>query len=79
MMPLALFASSSFIGLTLLTLLLYGALGVLIVLIPYILIEAAGYSGTAAGAAWCSNIPSPSTARNPRDLAAASSGVSNGI
>jgi hypothetical protein len=38
-------------ALTLLTLLLYGALGVLIVLIPYILIEAAAYSGTAAGAA----------------------------
>jgi MFS family permease len=51
MMPLALFGSSSFIGLTLLTLLLYGALGVLVVLIPYILIEAAAYSGTAAGAA----------------------------
>jgi predicted MFS family arabinose efflux permease len=51
MMPLALFGSSRFIGLTLLTLLLYGALGVLIVLIPYVLIQAADYSGTAAGAA----------------------------
>jgi VIT1/CCC1 family predicted Fe2+/Mn2+ transporter len=51
MMPLALFGSSSFIGLTLLTLLLYGALGVLVVLVPYVLIEAAAYSGTAAGAA----------------------------
>jgi len=51
MMPLALFTSRSFIGLTLLTLLLYGALGSLLVLIPYVLIEAAGYSGTAAGAA----------------------------
>ena len=51
MMPLALFGSSSFIGLTLLTLLLYGALGVLVVLIPYVLIEAGAYSGTAAGAA----------------------------
>jgi EmrB/QacA subfamily drug resistance transporter len=51
MMPLALFASRSFIGLTLLTFLLYGALGALFVLIPYVLIEAAGYSGTAAGAA----------------------------
>jgi hypothetical protein len=47
----ALFGSSSFIGLTLLTLLLYGALGVLVVLVPYVLIEAAAYSGTAAGAA----------------------------
>lgn len=51
MMPLAMFASRSFVGLTLLTLLLYGALGVLLILIPYVLIEAAGYSGTAAGAA----------------------------
>jgi EmrB/QacA subfamily drug resistance transporter len=51
MIPLALFSSRSFIGLTLLTLLLYGALGGLLVLIPYVLIEAAGYSGTAAGAA----------------------------
>ena len=51
MMPLALFASRSFVGLTLLTLFLYGALGGLFVLIPYLLIEAAGYSGTAAGAA----------------------------
>ena len=49
MMPLALFGSSTFIGLTLLTLLLYGALGGLIVLFPYVLIRAAAYSGTAAG------------------------------
>ncbi len=51
MMPLTLFASRSFIGLTLLTLFLYGALGALQVLIPYVLIEASGYSGVAAGAA----------------------------
>ncbi len=51
MMPLALFGSRAFTGLTLLTLLLYGALGVLFVLVPYFLIEAAGYSATAAGAA----------------------------
>ena len=51
MMPLTLFGSSSFIGLTLLTLLLYGALGALLVLVPYVLIQAAGYSATAAGAA----------------------------
>jgi len=50
MMPLALFGSSSFIGLTLLTLLLYGPLGGLIVLLPYVLIGAAAYSSTAAGA-----------------------------
>jgi EmrB/QacA subfamily drug resistance transporter len=51
MMPLALFASPDFVGLTLLTLLLYGALGALLVLIPYVLITAAGYSGAEAGGA----------------------------
>jgi EmrB/QacA subfamily drug resistance transporter len=51
MMPLGLFASRSFVGLTIFTFLLYGALGGLFVLVPYLLIEAAGYSGTAAGAA----------------------------
>jgi EmrB/QacA subfamily drug resistance transporter len=51
MMPLAMFGSSSFIGLTLLTLLLYGALGALMVLMPYVLIQACGYSGTQAGSA----------------------------
>jgi len=51
MMPLALFASRDFVGLTLLTLLVYGALGGLLVLVPYELIQAAGYSATAAGAA----------------------------
>ena len=50
MMPLALFGSSSFIGLTVLTLLLYGALGALLVLVPYVLIQASGYSGAEAGA-----------------------------
>jgi EmrB/QacA subfamily drug resistance transporter len=51
MMPLAMFGSASFIGLTGLTLLLYGALGALVVLVPYVLIEASGYSGTQAGSA----------------------------
>ncbi|MCJ2048730.1 DHA2 family efflux MFS transporter permease subunit [Methylobacterium sp. J-070] len=51
MMPLALFSTRSFAGLTMLTLLLYGALGAMLVLLPYILIEASGYSSTAAGAA----------------------------
>ena len=51
MMPLAMFGSASFIGLTLLTLLLYGALGGLLVLVPYVLIQASGYSGTQAGTA----------------------------
>jgi EmrB/QacA subfamily drug resistance transporter len=51
MMPTDLFASKSFVGLTILTFLLYGAMGGLFVLLPYVLIKAAGYSATAAGAA----------------------------
>jgi EmrB/QacA subfamily drug resistance transporter len=51
MMPLTLFASPSFVGLTVLTFLLYGALGGLLVLMPYLLIEAGGYTATQAGAA----------------------------
>jgi EmrB/QacA subfamily drug resistance transporter len=51
MMPLTLFESSSFVGLTLLTLLLYGALSGLFVLVPYFLIEARSYTAIAAGAA----------------------------
>jgi len=51
MIPLNMFGSPPFVGLTLLTLLLYGALGALMVLVPYLLIRAAGYSGTQAGSA----------------------------
>lgn len=51
MMPLGLFATSSYIGLSILTLLLYGALGGLFVLLPYLLIEAGHYSAVKAGAA----------------------------
>lgn len=51
MMPLALFGSADFVGLTGLTFLLYGALGGLIVLLPYVLIEAGGYSPLQAGMA----------------------------
>ncbi len=51
MTPGSLFASKTFIGLTLLTLLLYGALGALFVLLPYVLIQVAGYPATRAGAA----------------------------
>ncbi|MDB5936432.1 MAG: transporter [Massilia sp.] len=51
MLPLALFASTNFVGLNLLTLLLYGALSALLVAVPFVLIEAGGYSATAAGAA----------------------------
>ncbi|MEJ0092060.1 MAG: MFS transporter [Methylocella sp.] len=51
MMPLSMFASPRFIGLTVVTLLLYGGLGGLLLLVPYVLIEDGRYSGTAAGAA----------------------------
>ncbi len=51
MVPLALFASRAFAGLTLLTFLLYGAFAGVLVLLPYTLIEAAGYSPLEAGAA----------------------------
>lgn len=51
MMPLGLFGSRTFVGLTVLTFLLYGALGGLLVLLPFVLIETSGYSATAAGAA----------------------------
>ena len=51
MMPLSLFGSPTFVGLTLFTLLLYGALGGLFVLMPYVLIQAGGYTATEAGAA----------------------------
>ena len=51
MMPLGLFVSRTFVGLSLLTVFLYGALGALFVLLPFVLIEEAHYSATAAGAA----------------------------
>ena len=51
MVPLDLFGSRAFVGLTLFTFLLYGALGGLMLLLPYTLIEAAGYPATTAGAA----------------------------
>lgn len=51
MMPLALFVSRAFAGLNVLTFLLYGALGGMLVLLPYVLIELKGYTATAAGAA----------------------------
>jgi EmrB/QacA subfamily drug resistance transporter len=50
-MPLAMFATRSFAGLTVLTFLLYGALGASLVLVPYLLIESWGYSPLHAGAA----------------------------
>jgi predicted MFS family arabinose efflux permease len=51
MMPLTLFGSTAFAGLTALTFLLYGALGGLLVLLPYLLIEVGHYSPFEAGLA----------------------------
>ena len=51
MVPLKIFAARSFAGISLLTLLLYGALGGLMVVLPYLLIGSMGYSATEAGAA----------------------------
>lgn len=51
LIPLTLLASGALIGINTLTLLIYAALGVLVILVPYVLIEAAGYSSVAAGAA----------------------------
>ena len=52
MMPLELFRSRRFSGVNLLTLLLYGALGAAFFFLPFLLIQARGYSATAAGAAF---------------------------
>jgi MFS family permease len=51
MTPPALFGSRAGVGLNLMTLLLYGALSGYILLVPYALIRAGGYSAVAAGAA----------------------------
>jgi predicted MFS family arabinose efflux permease len=51
MLPLKLFSSRSFSGLNLMTFLLYGALGALMLLVPYVLIQALQYSAKQAGAA----------------------------
>ena len=51
MMPLELFGSLSFVGLTMLTLLLYGALGALFVLLPFAMMRVGGVLAVDAGAA----------------------------
>jgi MFS family permease len=51
MLPLAMFASRQLIGLTLLTFLLYAALGGLMLVLPFYLIQHGRYSATEAGAA----------------------------
>jgi len=50
-MPLAMFAAPTFVGLTLLTFFLYGSLGGLLVLLPFFLIKVEGWLAVAAGAA----------------------------
>jgi EmrB/QacA subfamily drug resistance transporter len=50
-MPLGLFGTASFTGLTLLTFFLYAALGGLFVLLPFVLMELENYSPIEAGAA----------------------------
>jgi EmrB/QacA subfamily drug resistance transporter len=52
MMPLELFRSRTFSGINALTLLLYGALGGAFFLLPFLLIQARGYTALAAGAAY---------------------------
>jgi EmrB/QacA subfamily drug resistance transporter len=49
--PVALFSSREFVGLNLMTMLLYGVLSGFLVLVPFVLILGAGYQATAAGAA----------------------------
>lgn len=51
MLPLKLFGGSGFSGLNLMTFLLYGALGALMLLVPFVLIQALDYSAKEAGAA----------------------------
>jgi EmrB/QacA subfamily drug resistance transporter len=51
MLPIALFRGRCFSGLNLLTLLLYGAFGAAMLLIPFVLISAGGYSPVEAGLA----------------------------
>jgi EmrB/QacA subfamily drug resistance transporter len=52
MMPLKLFRSRRFSGINLLTFLLYGALDGALFFLPFLLIQAHGYSATAAGAVY---------------------------
>lgn len=51
MMPFVLFGSRSFVGLTMLTLLLYGALGALFVLLPFAMMRVGGVPAADAGGA----------------------------
>ncbi|HEY1891825.1 MAG TPA: DHA2 family efflux MFS transporter permease subunit [Steroidobacteraceae bacterium] len=50
LVPMTLFSTPTVVGLNLVTLLLYGSLGALLVLVPYVLIEALRYSAARAAA-----------------------------
>jgi EmrB/QacA subfamily drug resistance transporter len=49
--PPSLFGSRAFVGLNVATLVLYGAMGAFLLLVPYVMISSLHYSATAAGAA----------------------------
>ena len=53
MTPPAMFGSRAFVGLTVTTFLLYGALGGLPVLLPFVLMTTAAYTPFQAGLACC--------------------------
>ena len=63
MMPLGLFRSATFSGVNALTLLLYGALGGAMFLLPFALISVHGYSATMAGAGLLAVPGRPSSGR----------------
>jgi hypothetical protein len=63
MMPLSLYRSRNFSGANLLTLFLYAGLGGALYFLPFNLIQAHGYSATAAGAPSCRSYSSPSSSR----------------
>lgn len=51
LMPLALFSTRMFVGLTLVTFFLYASLGGLLTILPFLLVRIAGYASAEAGAA----------------------------
>ena len=64
-MPLAMFGARAFVGLTLFTFLLYGALGGLMLLLPYVLIEGARLFGGRRRARPCCRCRSSSPSARP--------------
>jgi hypothetical protein len=72
MLPVSLFGARSFVRSNVLPLFLYAALGALLVLMPFVLIQAAGYSATAPGAALLRTACSAFAARSSRTSASSS-------